>query len=142
MQSFFVAESVDDDVREYNRLVAREWDRVTRGEADDPAVLATVFLFVATGLPPKASMLLKEAKEIIRVFRNDGFDSQAVEDFVTGKAPEAMREDLLRFWSEDLRREAEEGLADTDPRWPDTHMERALKYLRSSCAVSWKGSRG
>ncbi len=142
VQSFFVAESVDDDVREYNRLVAREWDRVTRGEADDPAVLATVFLFVATGLPPKASMLLKEAKEIIRVFRNDGFDSQAVEDFVTGKAPEAMREDLLRFWSEDLRREAEEGLADTDPRWPDTHMERALKYLRSSCAVSWKGSRG
>ena len=142
VQSYFVSESVDDDVREYNRLVAREWDRVTRGEEDDPAVLATVFLFVATGLKPKASMLLKEAKELVRVFRTSGFNSQAVSDFIVSQAPEAMREDLQKFWSDDLQREAEEGLADTDPKWPDTHMERALKYLRTTCAVSWKGSRG
>ena len=141
VQSYFVSESVDDDVREYNRLVAREWDRVTRGEEDDPAVLATVFLFVATGLQPKASMLLKEAKDLVRVFRTSGFNSQAVSDFIVNQAPEAMREDLQKFWSDDLQREAEEGLADTDPKWPDTHMERALKYLRSTCAVSWKGCR-
>lgn len=141
VQSYFISESVDDDVREYNRLVAREWDRVTRGEEDDPAVLATVFLFVATGLQPKASMRLKEAKELVRVFRTSGFNSQAVSDFIVNQAPEAMREDLQKFWSDDLQREAEEGLADTDPKWPDTHMERALKYLRSTCAVSWKGCR-
>ena len=141
VQSYFVSESVDDDVREYNRLVAREWDRVTRGEEDDPAVLATVFLFVATGLKPKASMLLKEAKELVRVFRTSGFNSQAVSDFIVSQAPEAMRDDLQKFWSDDLQREAEEGLADIDPKWPDTHMERALKYLRTTCAVSWKGGR-
>ena len=56
VQSYFVVESLDDDVREYNRLVAKEWERVTRGEADDPAVLATVFLLVATGLPPNFNM--------------------------------------------------------------------------------------
>ena len=60
---YFVSESLDEDVREYDRLVAKEWDRVTRGEADDPAVVATVFFFVATGLPPKASMLLRRPKK-------------------------------------------------------------------------------
>ena len=37
-EMYFVSESLDDDVREYDRLVAKEWDRVTRGETDDPAV--------------------------------------------------------------------------------------------------------
>jgi hypothetical protein len=120
---YFVKASLDDDVRDYDRLVAREWDRVTRGEADDPAVVATVCFFVATGLPPKASMLLREAKEIIRIFRTRGFDSQAVIKFVDDHAPEAIREDLQKSWEDDLKREAEEQLADSDPNWPDTHME-------------------
>ncbi|MDP2254209.1 MAG: hypothetical protein Q8J60_08505, partial [Thiobacillus sp.] len=98
--TYFVSESLDEDVREYDRLVAREWDRVTRGEADDPAVVATVFLFLATGFPPKASLLLREAKEIIRVFRTCGFDSEAVIKFVDDHAPEAMREDLQKFWKD------------------------------------------
>jgi hypothetical protein len=135
---FFVSESVDEDVREYDRLVAKEWDRVTRGDADDPAVLATVFFFVATGLPPKASMLLKEAREVIRVFRSTGFDSPAVVKFIDDHAPEAIREDLHKFWTEDLCNEAEDQLADTDPNYPDTHMERSLAYVRKTCATGWK----
>jgi len=136
---YFVSESLDEDVREYDRLVAKEWDRVTRGEADDPAVVATVFLFVAAGLPPKASMLLREAKEIIRVFRTSGFDSPAVIRFIGDHAPEAIREDLQKSWTDDLKREAEDQLADIDPNWPDIHMERALEYLRRTCRVAWKG---
>lgn len=141
MQSYFVSESLDDDVREYDRLVAKEWDRVTRGEADDPSVVATVFLFVATGLPPKSSMLLKDAKDLIRIFRVQGFDSQAVINFIANHAPEATREDLKRFWTDDLKSEAEERLADTDPNWPDTYMERATEYLRTSCIANWKGKK-
>jgi hypothetical protein len=137
--SYFVAESLDEDVREYDRLVAKEWDRITRGEADDPAVVATVFLLVATGLSPKASLLLKEAKELVRVFRTTGFDSAAVISFINTHAPEASREDLLKFWQEDLKSEAGESLADTDPNWPDTYMERATDYLRKTCIASWKG---
>jgi hypothetical protein len=140
-QSFFVSENLDEDVREYDRLVAKEWDRVTRGDADDPAVLATVFLFVATGLPAKATMLLKEAKEVIRIFRTVGFDSQAVIDFIDQHAPEAIREDLRTSWESDLKNEAEEQLADSDPNWPDAYMERAVEYLRKTCCATWKGHR-
>lgn len=140
-ENYFISESVDDDVREYDRLVAKEWDRVTRGEADDPAVVATVFFFVATGLPPKASMLLREAKDVIGVFRSGGFDSQAVIKFVDDHAPEAIREELQKFWTTELKPEAEEQLSDLDPNWPDTHMERALEYLRKTCRVTWKARR-
>ena len=139
VQSYFVSESLDEDVREYDRLVAKEWDRVTRGEADDPAVVATVFLFVATGLSPKSSMLLKEAKEVIRNFRTSGFDSRAVIEFIANHAPQATREDLQKFWADDLKSEAEERLADKDPNWPDAYMERAIEYLRTTCQASWKG---
>lgn len=141
VQSYFVSESLDEDVREYDRLVAREWDRVTRGEADDPAVVATVFLFVATGLPPKPSMLLKEAKELIRIFRTSGFDSKAVIDFIVNHAPQATRDDLQKFWLDDLKSEAEERLADKDPNWPDAYMERATEYLRTTCIANWKGKK-
>ncbi|MBU1263739.1 MAG: hypothetical protein KJ946_03865 [Gammaproteobacteria bacterium] len=140
-ENYFISESVDDDVREYDRLVAKEWDRVTRGEADDPAVVATVFFFVATGLPPKASMLLREAKDVIGVFRSGGFDPQAVIKFVDDHAPEAIREELQKFWTAELKPEAEEQLSDLDPNWPDTHMERALEYLRKTCRVTWKARR-
>jgi hypothetical protein len=138
-EMYFVSESLDEDVREYDRLVAREWHRVTRGEADDPAVVATVCFFVAAGLPPKASMLLREAKAIIQTFRATGFDSQAVIKFVGDHAPEAIREELQQFWENELRIEAEERLSDRDPNWPDSHMERALEYLRQTCRVAWKG---
>lgn len=140
-EMYFVSESLDEDVREYDRLVAKEWDRVTRGEADDPAVVATVFFFVATGLPPKATMLLREAKEVIGIFRNCGFDSQTVIKFVDDHAPEAIREELQKFWQDELKGEAEEQLSDRDPNWPDTHMERALEYLRKTCRVAWKARR-
>ena len=138
---YFVSESLDEDVREYDRLVAKEWDRVTHGEADDPAVVATVCFFVATGLPPQASMLLREAKEVIRHFRTSGFDTQAVIKFIDDHAPEAIREDLRKSWEDDLKRDAEEQLGDTDPNWPDTHMARALEYLRKTCSVTWKARR-
>lgn len=140
-QPYFVSESLDEAVSEYDRLVAKEWQRVTRGESDDPQVLATVFLLLATGLPPKATLLLKDAKEITRIFRSSGFDSDAVIAFVDQHAPESQRADLRRSWSDDIRREAEERLADTDPNWPDAYMERALTYLHGACRAGWKKRR-
>jgi hypothetical protein len=140
-QPYFVSESLDEDVSEYDRLVAKEWHRVTRGEADDPRVVATVFLFLATGLPPKSSMLLKDARELIRIFRTQGFDTQAVMDFVDQHAPQSLRDDLRATWRDDLRGEAETRLADTDPNWPDAYMERALEYLHEACRATWKRRR-
>jgi hypothetical protein len=136
---FFLTESADEDIREYVRLVAKEWNRVTAGEIDDPEVLATVFFLVASGFPPKASLLLREAKEVVAAFRMSGFDSQAVIAFIDNHAPESLRDDFKNSWHEDFRHEAEVRLADNDPNWPDAHMERALEYLRTTCRAAWKG---
>ena len=86
-------------------------------------------------------MLLKEAKEVIRIFRTSGFDSKAVIDFVVNHAPQATRDDLKKFWLDDLKSEAEERLADKDPSWPDAYMERATEYLRTTCIANWKGKK-
>jgi hypothetical protein len=48
---------------------------------------------------------------------------------------------LRKSWEEDLKRDAEEQLIDNDPNWPDAHMERALEYLRKTCAATWKARR-
>ena len=135
---FFVIENLDEDNREYERLVAQEWHRVTKGDGDDPAVVSTVFLLIATGFPAKSKLLLREGQEIIRVFRRSGFNSGAVIEFIDSQAPHESREDLKRQWLEDLKPEAEINLADNDPGFPDSRMERALEYLRKTCAVSWK----
>lgn len=138
--AFFVREASEEDVVAYDKLVAREWVRMTKGEADDPAVLATLFLNVATGHPPKATALLKDAKSIIAAFRNQGFDSKAVLAFVDEHAPFEQREDLKAVWLQDLRPDAEIHLADNDPQMPDAYMERALKYFKQNCVANWKGS--
>ncbi|HXE40583.1 MAG TPA: hypothetical protein VN639_19130 [Azonexus sp.] len=138
--AFFVREASEEDVVAYDKLVAREWVRMTKGEADDPAVLATLFLNVATGHPPKAAALLKDAKSIITAFRNQGFDSKAVLAFVDEHAPFEQREDLKAMWLQDLRPDAEIHLADNDPQMPDAYMERALKYFKQNCVANWKGS--
>ncbi|WP_265949107.1 hypothetical protein [Dechloromonas sp. A34] len=138
--AFFVREASEEDVVAYDKLVAREWVRITKGDADDPAVLATLFLNVATGHPPKAAALLKDAKSIIAAFRNQGFDSKAVLAFVDEHAPFEQREDLKAMWLQDLRPDAEIHLADNDPQMPDAYMERALKYFKQNCVANWKGS--
>ena len=136
---FCLSEFVEADVVAYDKLVAKEWVRVTKGNGDDPAVLATLFLRLATGQAPKASALLREARAIIATFRAQGFDSKAVLDYIDAHAPFEQREDLKSFWLEDLRPDAETHLADNDPQMPDSHMARALRYFRANCVASWKG---
>ncbi|UCV03959.1 hypothetical protein [Dechloromonas denitrificans] len=138
--AFFIREVAEEDVVAYDKIVAREWVRITKGNADDPAVLATIFLNVATGHPAKASALLKEAKAIIQSYRAQGFDSNAVLKFVDDFAPFEQREDLKAMWLQDLLPDAEVHLADNDPQMPDAFMERALRYFKQNCVGAWKGS--
>ena len=137
--TFFVRETQEEDIVAYDKLVAKEWVRITKGNADDPSVLATIFLNVATGHTPKSTALLKEAKSIITVFRQQGFDSKAVAAFIDQHAPFEQRDDLKAMWLEDLLPDAEIHLADIDPQMTDTFMDRALKYLKENCVASWKG---
>lgn len=138
--AFFIREMPEEDVVAYDKLVAREWVRITKGDADDPAVLATIFLNVATGHPAKATALLKEAKLIIQAFRARGFDSAAVLAFIDEHAPFEQKEDLKAMWLEDLKPDAEVHLADNDPQMPDAYLERSLQWFRKNCMASWKGS--
>ncbi|MBS1157893.1 MAG: hypothetical protein H6R15_312 [Proteobacteria bacterium] len=138
--AFFIRDMPEEDVVAYDKLVAREWVRITKGEADDPAVLATIFLSVATGHSPKPAALLKDAKSIIQSFRAKGFDSSAVLAFIDEHAPFEQKEDLKAMWTQDLRPDAEVHLADNDRQMPDAYMERALKYFRQNCVANWKGS--
>jgi hypothetical protein len=138
--AFFIREASEEDVVAYDRLVAGEWVRITKGDADDPAVLATIFLCVATGRPPKAAALLKDAKAIISSFREKEFDSKAVLAFIDDHAPFEQREDLKAMWLDDLLPDAEIHLADNDPQMPDSHMDRALAYFKNNCVGTWKRS--
>jgi hypothetical protein len=138
---YFVDKSSVKNTSEFDRLVAEEWHRVTGGEMDDPQVIATVFLLLATGFLPKSDMRLKDAKEVIRIFRASGFDSPRVVDFVKQHAPEMDREYWQKLWEKEIKPDAEEYLADTDPNYPDSHMERALAYLRGICRATWKSRR-
>ncbi|MBS1140606.1 MAG: hypothetical protein H6R13_2059 [Proteobacteria bacterium] len=138
--AYFVRDVMEEDVVAYDKLVAKEWVRITKGNADDPAVLATIFLSVATGHPPKATALLKEAKSIIASFREKGLDSKAVIAFIEENAPFEQREDLKQMWSQDLKPDAEVHLADNDPQMPDAYMDRALKYFKQNCVANWKSS--
>lgn len=136
---YFFNESATEDIGEYDQLVAKEWHRVTKGDGDDPNVVATLFLLIATGFAPKASLLQREAKEVIQSFRQAGFKSKAVIDYIDLQAPHEMRDDLKELWLADLKPEAEIHLADLDPEMPDSHMERALRYIQTTCQCSWKG---
>ena len=133
---YFVKESLEEEVGEFDQLVAKEWMRITKGKTD-PATMATLFFFIATGQPPKASALLKEAKAIISQFRSNGFDSAAVCRFIDEHAPFEQRRELKMLWLEDLKPESEIQLA--DPDGDDTYMDRALPYLKQTLVAGWKG---
>ncbi|MEY4592158.1 MAG: hypothetical protein RIR18_1053 [Pseudomonadota bacterium] len=133
---YFVRESLEEEVGGFDQLVSKEWVRVTKGQSDN-ASIATLFLLIATGHPPKVTLLKKEATSIIHQFRNKGFDANAVSQFIEELAPFEQRSELKAMWLEDLMPEAEIYLADPDE--DDTYMERALPYLKRTCSSTWKG---
>lgn len=135
--TFFTIEDVNEDCFQFEALTSKAWQRVTGGEIDDPAVLATVFYLLATGQSPKPTMLLREAKELVQVFRTSGFDSPAVIEYIAQHAPIKDQEKLKALWLEDLKPEGERFMDDSESG-TDTHMTRALNYLKSACAVAWK----
>ena len=135
--TYFVDESIDEDLAHYEQIVATEWTKATGGRSD-PDTLATVFLRIAAGMPPRPSLLLREAKTLIGAVRARGFDSTAVVDFIKTCAPLGKQEGLLHMWQGDLLPEAEVQLADA--AGDDTKMVRALKYLRECCIANWKSA--
>ncbi len=137
---FYLAYSHDpDDQKEYEKLVAKEWYKLTKGE-DDDSLFLTILLLVATGCAPKPSMLLKDAKAVISAYRTTGFNTPAALKFIDEHAPHTMCEDLKVLLKE-LESDCKVYLADDDKNMPDQYMARALKHIKSMCKVAWKGRR-
>ena len=135
---FFLASSHNqDDLKKYQQMAANEWYQLTRGE-DDDKVFTTILLFVAVGLKPKSSMLLRDSQEVITAFRSTGFDKDIVLKFIDDFAPYEYIDDLKRLLDE-LKSDCEIYFSDDNPDLPDKHMERALKHMQSLCNVKWKG---
>jgi hypothetical protein len=132
--NYYIDQSIEEDAAEYEKIVATEWFKVTRGRSD-PDLLATVFLTIAAGMPPTRSLLMREARLLIEAIRAKGFDSAAVTRFIQTCAPVDNQVSLLHMWNEDLLPEAEEHLP--DPGQTDFKMVHALNYLRENCNASW-----
>lgn len=140
--NLYIREDTDEDSRRYEPVELREWHRMTSRRGDDPKVRATLLLRVATGLDPQSTLLKREAREIVRVFRTSGFDSRAVIQFIDGDAPARIRDELKEFWNEELAPEAQDALSVPDPDYPVAFMSRAVTYLRKTCNATWKRDDG
>lgn len=127
---------LDEDVGELDKLVSKEWMRLTKGQ-QEPEVITTIFLSVATGQAPKTALLKREAMNMVAQLRETGFDSARVLEFIAVHVPYNQQEEMTELWSEDILPNAQLYLA--DPKQNDTHMERAMEYMRQTCAAKWKG---
>ncbi len=135
---FFLANSHnEDDLKKYQQIAANEWYKLTKGE-DDDKIFTTILLFVAVGLKPKSSMLLRDSEEVIRAFRSTGFDNESAVKFIDDYAPYEYIDDLKKLLDE-LESDCEIYFSNDNPELPDQHLERALKHMQSLCNVTWKG---
>ncbi|MCX7206302.1 MAG: hypothetical protein NT086_10055 [Proteobacteria bacterium] len=138
-EAYYICDGDISEISNHDHEIANNWRKLTQQNDDDDSVISTLFLFAATGLPLKPSMLKREAKEVIGTFRTSGFNAESIHHFIENNIPDIYKEELKKFWYNDLKHAASDGLADNDPDRPDFYMERALKYLQSSCNTTWKG---
>lgn len=127
---YFVAEGGMDDIADFDAFVSKEWHQVTQGK-EDPYSRLTAFLCLATGMPPKTSLGLAEAKNAIRRVREHGFDSAAVSAFIKDSAPFDIKDNLLALWQDEFLPEAELALLDGD----DLQFAQGLAFLRENCNI-------
>jgi len=136
LESFFLDGGIN-EISDYDAAIAKNWQRLSQD--GDNAVIATLFLLVATEQPVKSAMLKREAIAMVKALREKGLNSALVAEFIENHVPVEQREELTDFWENDLKEEAETALANKDPEFPDEYMERAFKYLLKNCSTTWKG---
>jgi hypothetical protein len=138
-EAYYICDGDISEISNHDHEIANRWRKLTQQNDDDDSVISTLFLFAAMGLPLKPSMLKREAKEVISTFRTSGFNAESIHYFIENHIPDIYKDELKKFWFNDLKQAASDGLADNDPDRPDFYMERALKYLQSNCNATWKG---
>ncbi|AMC36908.1 hypothetical protein [Janthinobacterium sp. B9-8] len=137
-EAYYICDGDISEISNHDHEVANSWRKLTHQNNDDDSVISTLFLFAASGLPLKPCMLKREAKEVISHFRTSGFNLESIHNFIENNIPDIYKDELKKFWYNDLKNAASDALADNDPDRPDFYMERALKYLQTTCNTTWK----
>lgn len=127
---YFDATDID-ELTHHDKAREKAWRRISAGKGDHTDVQCTLLLLVACGLPPAPSLRKKDALEIWRRFRDQGFDEAAVSRFIEELTPFEYQADIRRLWDEDLGDEARLNLDNADQAY-------VLSYLHDCCRSSWK----
>ncbi|MGL4995426.1 MAG: hypothetical protein ACRC6G_04565, partial [Deefgea sp.] len=104
LESFFLDGGIN-EISDYDAEIAKNWHCISQD--GDNAVIATLFLLVATEQPIKSAMLKREATSMVKALREKGLNSALVAEFIENHVPVEQREELTDFWENDLKEEAD-----------------------------------
>lgn len=126
---YYLRDFGPEDASQFDAAVSEDWQKITGGKIDDHSLL-TLFVCLATDLPPKPALSKAAARTVIRKARSDGLQRQPVVTFIRTFAPYHLQDDLEALWKE-LFPEVEDALADPS----DTTLDDAMDFLRENCVV-------
>ncbi|MBR7798452.1 hypothetical protein [Undibacterium fentianense] len=134
---YFICSHELEDTSEYDALVSKAWAKITKGKTDIDSLL-TLFLCIASDIPPKTSLSEKVAKNLVKRLRDNkgSFEIQKTIDWIKQNAPYEKQEGLLDDWSA-FCADAQVYLLDD---W-DSDCVGALRYLRENCHIEKAGKK-
>lgn len=130
---YFLRETGLEDIDGFDAFVSQEWAALTKGK-EDPYSRLTVLLCLASGVKPKTTLSVTEARALIRRVREHGFDEDAVPDLINASAPFSIRSDLLSMWEDEFFPEAQMRLLDE----VDEKYVFAMQFLNENCNIRKK----
>lgn len=126
-QYFFLFDPLN-DVSLFDKKLAEEWFSLTGGTEDD-ALLLTLFLCAASGLPPKTSLMVGDAKKAVLSIRENGLLEKEVSKLIK-KAPHDEVDQLSALWG-DFIEDARSYLLDES----DDKLSQVISYLMDHCNI-------
>ncbi len=129
-QYFFLFDALN-DVSQFDKKLSEDWYSLTGG-AEDDALLLTLFICAASGLAPKTSLMVCEAKKAVLNIRENGLLEKEVDKLIK-KAPHDDAEQLSALWS-DFVEDASVYFFDES----DENLSQAIAYLTDHCNINKK----
>lgn len=126
-QYFFLFDPLN-DVSQFDKKLAEEWFSLTGGVEDD-VLLLTLFICAASGVAPKTSLKVSEAKKAVLNIREKGVLEKEVTRLIK-KAPHDESEQLLALWG-DFIEDARSFLLDKE----DEKLVQVMSYLKDHCNI-------
>ncbi|MDP3743165.1 MAG: hypothetical protein Q8Q76_02355 [Methylotenera sp.] len=124
---FYVRDQLN-EVSRFDQRLAADWFALTGGTEDD-ALLLTVFLCTAAGVPQKTTLKRNEVKKAVLSIRENGLMQNAVLNLIK-KAPHDEMEQLSSLW-DDFVEEATPFLLDDS----DENLNEVMTYLADRCSL-------